>query len=96
MKFDVPLVGFVIGLLCPVVGFFIMYLAWGNHEGVGTFISHMFHMKGMASKVLTLSLLANLVPFLYTTTKRYDYAMRGIVIATMLYALFIFLIKFVW
>jgi hypothetical protein len=56
----------------------------------------MTHLRGMASKVMTLSLLINLIPFLYCTTKRLDYTMRGIVIATMLYALFIILIKFVW
>jgi hypothetical protein len=96
MRRDVPIVGFLIGLFLPMVGFYIMYLAWGNHEGIGTFISNMTHLRGMASKVMTLSLLINLIPFLYCTTKRLDYTMRGIVIATMLYALFIILIKFVW
>jgi len=46
--------------------------------------------------VLTLSLLLNLIPFVYCTSKRYDYAMRGIVIATMIYALIIFLLMFIW
>ena len=79
-----------------MVGFLLMYLAWGHGVGIGTFARSLTFQPGLASKVLTLSLLINLAPFLYCTTKRLDYAMRGIVIATMLYALFIFLIKFVW
>jgi hypothetical protein len=41
-------------------------------------------------------LLINLIPFVYFNMKRLDYAMRGVFIATMLYALFIVLVKFVW
>lgn len=48
------------------------------------------------AKVLTMSLLINLIPFVYCNTKRIDGAMRGIVVATMLYAVLIVLIMFVW
>jgi hypothetical protein len=65
-------------------------------ESLGEFARSLTHLKGMSSKVLTLSLLINLVPFLYCNVKRLDYAMKGIVIATMIYAVFIVLIKFVW
>jgi hypothetical protein len=43
-----------------------------------------------------LSLLANLVPFVWFTSKRLDFWARGVFIATMIYVLFIVLIKFVW
>lgn len=96
MKFNVPITGFLIGLFLPLVGFLIMYFLWGHGVGIGTFARSLTFQPGLASKVLTLGLLINLAPFLYCTTKRLDYAMRGVVIATMLYALFIVLIKFVW
>jgi hypothetical protein len=96
MRRDVPIVGFIIGMVLPVLGLLTMYGLWGHHEGFGVFLKSLTRQRGMASKVLTLSLLINLIPFVYTNTKRLDYTMRGIVIATMLYALFIFLVMFVW
>lgn len=91
------MVGFLIGLLLPALGFFIVYLAWhGSGQSFGDFASSVANQKGLMSKVLTLSLLPNLVPFLYFNFKRLDYAMNGVVIATVLYALFIFFVKVVW
>ncbi len=96
MKFNTPVLGFLIGLLLPFVGMFIVYLVWGEHQGVFEFARTVSGQKGMASKVVLLGVLANLIPFAYTNIKRLDYTMRGIFIATMLYALLIVLIKFVW
>ena len=96
MKRDSPILGFIIGLFLPFIGLIIMYFLWGHEEGFGVFIKSLTTLKGMAAKVLTLSLLPNLVPFVYCNLKRIDLTMRGIVIATMLYALLIILIKFVW
>ena len=96
MKFNSPVVGFIIGLLLPFVGMFIVYLVWGDHQSVGQFAKIVAAQKGMSAKVVLLGVLANLIPFAYCNIKRLDYAMRGIFIATMLYALLIVLIKFVW
>ena len=96
MRLNVPMTGFIIGLFLPTIGMGIMYLLWGHHEGLEAFVHRLTVQPGMASKVLTLSLLVNLAPFLYFNFKRLDYAMRGVVIATVLYAVFIVLIKFVW
>jgi len=96
MKRDAPILGFIIGLLLPFLGVFIMYLLWGHGESFGTFLHALTRLKGMASKVFTLGLLINLFPFVYCVFKRYDYALRGVFIATMLYALLIVLIMFVW
>ena len=97
MKLNVPIYGFIIGLLLPVLGFIIVYFIWAGHgESIADFARSLTHRSGMASKVLTLSLLVNLIPFVYSNMKRLDYLMKGIVIATMLYALLIVLIMFVW
>jgi hypothetical protein len=60
------------------------------------FVKSLTHLKGMASKVFTLSLLINILPFLFYTSKRLDYTARGIFIATMIYAVVIVFFKFVW
>ena len=96
MKRDNTIFGFVIGLLLPLVGLVIMYFLWGHHSGLGNFLKSLTYRRGMASKVLTLSLLINLAPFLYFNVKRLDLSMRGIVTATMVYAALIVLIMFVW
>jgi hypothetical protein len=96
MKFNVPITGFLIGLFLPFIGMIVMYNFWGHHEGFFTFLGSLTRLKGMAAKVVTLSILINLVPFVYCINKHFDYALRGIFIATMLYALFIVLIMFVW
>ena len=97
MRKNVPMVGFILGLILPVIGFFIVYLGWhSSGESVGQFARSLTHRSGMTSKVLTLSLLANLIPFMYFNTKRLDYAMKGVVIATCLYALLIVFVMFVW
>jgi hypothetical protein len=96
MKLNVPFTGFIIGLFLPFIGMFVMYLIWGNHMGVSNFASSLTTQRGMAAKVVLLGVLANLIPFVYFNLKRLDYAMRGVFIATMLYAMFIVLIKFVW
>jgi amino acid permease len=96
MRKNVPIVGFIIGLLLPMVGFGIVYLMWFKGRDMSSVISMLSHDKRVTPKVLTLSLLINLLPFLYFNVKRLDYAMKGTVIATMMYALLIFLIMFVW
>lgn len=96
MRVNVPITGFIIGLFLPLIGMFVMYLLWGHHQGIGSFARSLTYQRGMASKVVLLGVLANLIPFVYFNIKRLDYAMRGVFIATMLYALLVILIMFVW
>lgn len=63
---------------------------------LGYYYATLYTNRKVASMILTLSLLLNLIPFLYYTSKRLDYTARGILIATILYAVFIILIKYVW
>ncbi len=99
MKRDVPIIGFIYGLLLPVLGLMIMYLWWGkglHHLSVNEFFSRLSRDHEVFARVLTMSILINLIPFVYCNYRRYDYTMRGVVIATMLYAVLIVLLKFVW
>ena len=96
MRRDVPIVGFIIGMLMPLLGFLVVYLLWFRGRDLGSVLGVILHDHRMAPKILTLSLLANLIPFVYCNNKRYDQTMKGIVIATMLYAFIVVLIMFVW
>ncbi len=96
MKRNVPFIGFVIGILLPLLGFFIMSKLWGHGMKFSQFVSTVKSSHQVYARVLTMSLLINLAPFLYFKTKRLDYSMNGVVVATMLYAVYIVLVMFVW
>lgn len=96
MKRNVSILGFIIGLLAPLLGVLIMYLVKFGGESVGSFIQILVHNTDAAAMVLSLSILANIIPFIYYTNRRLDLTAKGILISTMLYAVLIVLLKFVW
>jgi hypothetical protein len=96
MKRNVAVFGLIIGLVMPFLGLAVMYFAWFHGSSFGEFMSRIFSDHQLASKVLSLSLLAELIPFIFFTSKRLDNSARGIFIATMIYGVLIILLKYVW
>lgn len=97
MKRNVPIFGFFIGLLLPILGLFIVYLIMGGYSnGMMDFFRGMFRSRSEAALYLTLALLINIIPFIFYTNKRLDLTARGILVATVLYGVLIVLIKYVW
>lgn len=96
MKRNVPILGLIIGILFPMIGVLIMYLVRFKGVPFGEYITNLFNNGKLGSMVLSLSTLLNIIPFLYYTSKRLDLTARGILVATMLYAVLFVLIKFVW
>jgi hypothetical protein len=96
MKRNVAVFGLIIGLLMPVLGIVVMYFMWFHSSSFGTFFSHVSSDHQLAAKVLSLSLIAELIPFIYFTNKRLDNSARGIFIATIIYGVLIVLLKYVW
>ncbi len=96
MKRNVSLLGLIIGLFTPMLGVLIMYLVKFGGESFESFFRILTRNFDVAAMVLSLSILANVIPFIYYTNRRLDLTARGILIATMLYAVLIVLLKFVW
>lgn len=96
MKRNVSILGFIIGLLAPLLGVLIMYLVKFRADSVNTFIQKLVHNTDAAASVLSLSVLVNIIPFIYYTNRRLDLTARGILIATLLYGVVFILLKFVW
>lgn len=96
MKRNVPLVGFVVGVIFPMLGMLVMYFLKFKGIPFGEFLNTLINNHKVAAMVLSLSLFANALPFIYYTNKRLDYTAKGIFIATMLYAVLIVLLKWVW
>ena len=93
---NVPVVGFLIGLVAPLAGFMVMYLLWGSGVPLPEFYSNVTTSHDQGSKVFTLSLLANLVPFVIFNSRRYYQASQGVFTITMVFVVLIVLYKFVW
>ena len=102
MKRNVPVFGLLLGLIFPILGLLVMYFVKFRTDPSGDVVSlNEFYNRLMANPkasagVLSLCLLAELIPFIYYTNKRLDLTARGILIATMLYAVLIILLRFVW
>ncbi|MBS1774512.1 MAG: hypothetical protein JST82_16770 [Bacteroidetes bacterium] len=96
MKRNVPLLGFFFGMIMPVIGFFLVYLILFHSYTFNDFTKYLIHTHEKAATVISLSILLNVIPFIYFTSKRLDLSARGVFVATMLYAVLIVLLRFVW
>jgi hypothetical protein len=95
MRFNQAIVGLAIGLFMPLLGFIIVYFIMGAGMGLSAFFARISSSGDMAGKVITLSVLANLIPFLIFNRRRWDLGVKGIVIATILYAVLFVYVKYI-
>lgn len=95
MNKDHLIIGLIAGILLPSIGCFIYYciVFMPQHVSLIDFLHLVFDNKQNIPKIISLSLLANLPVFIYFKNRRCDKSMKGIFIATLLYALLIILYK---
>ncbi len=96
MNRNVSLFGLLLGLIFPLLGVLVVYLIGRSGNTFAGFVDGLINNHKLAGKVLSLSLIAELIPFIYYTNRRLDLTAKGILIATMLYAVLIVLLMFVW
>ncbi|SKA02544.1 hypothetical protein SAMN04488128_102348 [Chitinophaga eiseniae] len=98
LKKDNLSLGIVLGLITPLVAFFLYYfflIRPHNNIGLGQFFSILKDNRQMLPKIVSICLLLNgLVFFLYTRTRK-DVTAKGIFLVTMLYAIVILLLKLI-
>lgn len=93
-KINALIVGLIIGLLVPIIAIYIFFL-FSNHQLSWTdYLNHLFRYK-LVSHVISIGAISNLLVFFGFS--RFDYlkAARGVVFATMLYAIFVAIVKFI-
>lgn len=91
-RFDTILSGLVPGLLLPVVTLVIIWLI--RYEGGFFRFLGVFQQMGMLSKILSLSVIPNLLLFfLFLWTNR-PYSARGVIFATLIMAFVMLVLKF--
>lgn len=96
MRLNNTILGFLLGLVGPLLGAFIMKMLWFRNDVLNDYITRLSVGKDVTFKVLSLSLLVNLIPFIFFNTKRYDNGARGVFVGTMLWVVFIILVRYVW
>lgn len=85
----------MLGLFFPLLGYVVVYFILGRGGSFTDFSNSVAHSGDLAGKVISLSVLANLVPFLYFNKHRRDLTVKGIVIATLLYMTLFVYMKYV-
>lgn len=95
MRVNQAIVGLFIGLIVPFLGFVVVYFLFSHGLSFSSFTSRISGQSSEAAKIISLSVLANLIPFLYFNRRRLDQTVKGIVIATVLYMVFFLYVKFV-
>ena len=96
LRKDNVVLGIVLGILTPVVTFFVYYVLavyMQFHRGLGEFIQILKANPQMLPKIISICLLLNGVVFYLYTRQRRDLTARGIFLVTMIYAIIIILLK---
>ena len=93
MKADSLIVGSSIGLLLPATALFFYFLATGNDRSMADTLIETQRIRLLAP-LLSLAVLPNLAVF-YLLLQRNKYqSVRGVILATLFYALLIVFLKF--
>lgn len=87
--------GIVLGVLGPVAGFLIFYMMkfLPLGQSIGVYLNLFKDNSFLIPKVMSLSLLANGITFFLYTHYRKDETSRGILVATLIYAIVIIVFK---
>ncbi len=94
--FNSIIAGIVVGLIAPIITMYIFYSFQNNFYGdFDKYIKTIIQIK-VISKVLSLSILGNLAVFyIFIHSNRY-FSARGVIYATLIYAITMLLFMFVF
>jgi amino acid permease len=94
---DSPIKGLLIGLGTLLLGVIVIYALLYGSRGISPqgFMRIMAYMPDQAAKVLSLAMIAEIIPITWVKRKKLDGTARGMFIAIMLIAMAIIWFKFV-
>ena len=84
-RFDNVGIGFFIGMLLPVLVFFVVFLMDENGNSFSEYMNGLWHLHVLV-KLGSLCVFANVGVFWIFLQKKYEKAARGVLGATILYA----------
>ncbi|OUR94494.1 hypothetical protein A9Q87_02330 [Flavobacteriales bacterium 34_180_T64] len=86
-------IGLLVGIVANIIGLFLAIQFLGNGEGVEATIQQSI-VEGFFSKLVSIGAILNLVAFFIFIKKKQDYRARGVLLATVIIAVFTFAVKF--
>lgn len=92
-RFDSLKLGTILGLIVPAMGFVIFYILSFSKVPFSYYVRHSIEITVM-SKILSLTLLPNLLVFFLYLRKNYYLTARGILLSTILWTAAVVVIKF--
>ncbi len=95
---DTPIFGFLVGLATLLAGLVVVYLVlywYAQNMSVAAFVGALRYTPDQAAKVLSLALIAEIIPITWVKRRRGDGAARGMFVVIILIALTILWLKFV-
>lgn len=87
------LIGFSVGIIANIIGLFIATSLIGDSDNFITVLKTA-SAEGFLGKLISLGAILNLVVFFVFIKKKQDYRARGVLLATVLIAVFTFIINF--
>lgn len=100
-KYDNALLGLILGIIFPCIGIYLLYWAMWTDKSFSSYLSMFTNTKSSfdmseASKVISLAIITNLIPFYFFLNKKAMLTVKGIIIASALALLLVVLYKFIW
>lgn len=86
------IIGIVVGLIANGLGLFLAALMLGKGSDLAN-VLRAAQSEGFLGKLVSLGAILNLVAFFVFLKKKQDYRARGVLLATILVAIFTFVIK---
>lgn len=92
-KFDSLTIGLLLGIAAPIITMLIVYLLKFNLYKADEVLDYLV-AKQVFTKIVSLCVIPNLLLFFIFIRKNYLYSARGVLMATILFAVFVFITKF--
>lgn len=86
-------IGFIVGLIANFIGLILAVYLFGNGDDIETTIRQSL-AEGFFSKLVSIGAILNLGAFFIFIKKKQDYRARGVLLVTVLIAVFTFLVKY--
>jgi hypothetical protein len=91
---DRLLVGWVIGIVVPLIFFLVVYQMKYSEMQFMVYLRNIWEMK-IFLKIISLCVFPNLGFFFLFYRKKYDMAARGVIMATFMYAFLVLVVKLI-
>ncbi len=91
-KLNRQLVGFITGLILPVISFLVIFFVMSGTQSLAEYLNKLVSHH-VLTKFLSLAVIPNLLLFYLFIWKNYQYSYRGVVGATIIIAIVILILQ---